>query len=449
MDSSSKNMNFTLNTRNNFMNTTGESQCQWPDDESVLKVMMNESRLRTDEKYCGFDNNFGDSWIYPTNLPIRNYQFNITRAALFKNTLVVLPTGLGKTFIAAVVMYNIYRWYPTGKVIFMAPTRPLVNQQIEACRKIMGMPLSDIAEMTGKQNKKARHELWHSKRIFFATPQVVQSDINDNEQEFPFNDIKLLVIDEAHKAKGRYAYTEVVQSMIARNPYFRILALSATPGRRIEDVAEIVRNLYISHIELRWENSVDVISYTHKKNVKTIVVLLGEELKKIKDEFIEIIDPYIRNLIDNGVLSGSVQNISRGWLIMEQKRYREMSIHHKHPNHATVSTDLSICISLYHALELLERHGIRVFLNFFDDNSSDNSKNTSGNGKSEKFFVAMNPRLKKFLDDLRQKAGPNPFLISDQTMTNGQIARIPEDLDFGHPKFEMTKKFLMEHFEVS
>ncbi len=33
-------------------------------------------------------------------------------AALLANTLVCLPTGLGKTLIAAVVMYNFSRWFP-------------------------------------------------------------------------------------------------------------------------------------------------------------------------------------------------------------------------------------------------------------------------------------------------------------------------------------------------
>ena len=98
----------------------------------------------------GFDLETGNVWIYPTNYPIRNYQYDIVKEALFKNTLVTLPTGLGKTFIAAVVMYNFYRWYPQGKVIFMAPTKPLVAQQIEACFNIMGIPQSDTAEMTGK-----------------------------------------------------------------------------------------------------------------------------------------------------------------------------------------------------------------------------------------------------------------------------------------------------------
>lgn len=46
-------------------------------------------------------------------------------------------------------MYNFYRWYPHGKIIFMAPTRPLVKQQIEACYNIMAIPESVTAELTG------------------------------------------------------------------------------------------------------------------------------------------------------------------------------------------------------------------------------------------------------------------------------------------------------------
>ena len=60
--------------------------------------------------------------------------------------------GMGKTFIAAVVMYNFYRWYPTSKIIFLAPTKPLVAQQIEACFNIMGIPQSHTMEMTGKND---------------------------------------------------------------------------------------------------------------------------------------------------------------------------------------------------------------------------------------------------------------------------------------------------------
>ena len=62
------------------------------------------------EDLPGFDVSAGSTWIYPSNMSHRKYQYEIVESCLFKNTLVCLPTGLGKTFIAAVVMYNFYRY---------------------------------------------------------------------------------------------------------------------------------------------------------------------------------------------------------------------------------------------------------------------------------------------------------------------------------------------------
>ena len=55
-------------------------------------------------------------WLYPGNLPLREYQYRISRTCLFHNTLVCLPTGLGKTLIAAVLILNYLRWFPEGLV---------------------------------------------------------------------------------------------------------------------------------------------------------------------------------------------------------------------------------------------------------------------------------------------------------------------------------------------
>lgn len=97
----------------------------------------------------GFDLSAGNVWIYPTNYPVREYQYAMVHTSLLHNTLVCLPTGLGKTFIGAVLMYNFYRWYPSAKIVFMAPTKPLVAQQIEACFRVMGIPQEHMVEMTG------------------------------------------------------------------------------------------------------------------------------------------------------------------------------------------------------------------------------------------------------------------------------------------------------------
>lgn len=56
--------------------------------DDPLKSKTNASSLRTDQNYDGFDSTMGDSWIYPTNYPVRQYQYNISHASLFKNTLV-------------------------------------------------------------------------------------------------------------------------------------------------------------------------------------------------------------------------------------------------------------------------------------------------------------------------------------------------------------------------
>lgn len=54
--------------------------------------------------------------MYPAGVPERGYQLSIIRTALLNNTLVCLPTGLGKTLIAAVVMYNFTRWFPEARL---------------------------------------------------------------------------------------------------------------------------------------------------------------------------------------------------------------------------------------------------------------------------------------------------------------------------------------------
>ena len=75
-------------------------------------------------------------------------------------------------------MYNFYRWYPQGKVVFMAPTKPLVAQQIQACYKVMGIPQQDMVEMTGSVAVTKRGDSWNSKRVFFLTPQVMSNDLS-------------------------------------------------------------------------------------------------------------------------------------------------------------------------------------------------------------------------------------------------------------------------------
>jgi len=115
--------------------------------------------------------------IYPLNQPKRDYQFNIGETSLFENTLVARLPGL-ETCVAGVVMLNCesarllrvilrphtfcgvsLRWFPEGKVIFVAPSKPLVSQQIDACHKTCGYTRPGRRRMTGEITKPNRARL--------------------------------------------------------------------------------------------------------------------------------------------------------------------------------------------------------------------------------------------------------------------------------------------------
>lgn len=71
--------------------------------------------------------------------------------------------------------------------------------------------------------------------------------------------------DEAHHATGDYSYNKVVRFLMAKNPHFRLLALTATPGNNVEAIQRLIDGLHISRIEIRNENSLDLKPYLFEK----------------------------------------------------------------------------------------------------------------------------------------------------------------------------------------
>jgi Fanconi anemia group M protein len=242
-------------------------------------------------------------WVFPIHqeYPVRDYQLEMSETAVLCNTLVSLPTGLGKTLIASVVLYNFYRWFPTGKVIFLAPTLPLVNQQVKACYDIMGIPAADTALLTGKVAAKDRQNLWNERRVFFCTPQTVQRDIDSGR--CPAKRVVCVVFDEAHKASGSYAYTQVVEQLEAAGARYRILGLSATPGTGIKQIQEVVTVLRIQKVEARLEDDPSVKKYVHERHSEIITVQQGSAVTNIERMLNDLIAPLLERLRNSNGLA--------------------------------------------------------------------------------------------------------------------------------------------------
>ncbi|KAI4504437.1 hypothetical protein M0802_000908 [Mischocyttarus mexicanus] len=385
--------------------------------------------ISTDLETTGFDLSAGKTWIYPENYPIRKYQYNIVKKALFFNTLVCLPTGLGKTFIAAVVMYNFWRWYPRGKIVFLAPTKPLVAQQIDACYNMMGIPSIESIELTGNVNHKARETAWFKKRVFFATPQVFHNDLENNI--IPSELVKCVVIDEAHKALGKHSYCECIRILSQKNRYFRVLALSATPGNKIANVHQVVQSLCISHIELRDETSPDIMPYVNQRKTDIILVPLGDELEKFKDKYINIMDHHVKFLINCNVIRGQTANISKGKIFMILREFQKTP--NQSGNNNQIKKALNILLTMYHAYELMIRHGLRAFYKFYQNHS-------------DKFWMNSEIQLQELITEVQTYLGPFP---DPQLFINGNIPEIPNNLVFGHNKFLKLKELLLHHFKMA
>ena len=252
------------------------------------------------------------TYVYPGQLIRRDYQYQITRDALITNSLVCLPTGLGKTLIAAVVMYNFYRWFPQGKVVFLAPTRPLVDQQKAACRDMCGIPTEETCTLMGSTKKDehgTRRTFWETKRVFFCTPQTMENDIASCV--CPADKVVCLVIDEAHRAKGKQAYCGVVRMLWDRNVSFRLLALTATPGHGIDDVQQVVKNLNIGRIDFRSDKDSDVQKHTHHRSIQLETVKATRAINEVQDMLRDVLRPMLKQLVAAGGLATEGVKMSR------------------------------------------------------------------------------------------------------------------------------------------
>ncbi|KAK6505432.1 3'-5' DNA helicase [Arthrobotrys musiformis] len=372
------------------------------------------------------DREAAKTWIYPTNVSHRDYQFNITKRALFTNVLVALPTGLGKTFIAATVMYNWYRWAPESQIIFMAPTKPLVAQQVDACHKIVGIPKSDTCLLTGHVSPGHRADYWNEKRLFFLTPQTLETDLTSGRCD-P-KKIVLIVVDEAHRATGEYAYCKVIRYIRRFNNSFRVMALTATPGSKVESVQEVITSLGVARTEIRTEESIDIRQYIHQREIQLEKFPLTDEITMIRDLFGKSLKPMLKRLNDMKVCYITDPSNLTAFALTEARKKYFVSPAARAAPPALKGSILSLFAtlsSLAYGYELLLYHGIRPFYDYIVEFQNDRTSKSSGGGKAvsalfqDKQFLSMMNRCRALTNE-------NEFL--------------------GHPKLDYLCGTILRHF---
>jgi Fanconi anemia group M protein len=295
----------------------------------------------------------------------RDYQRRFVERALEANTLAVLPTALGKTVIAELVAAELLHRHPGCRILFMAPTKPLALQHRESVLKHLKLREDEVAAVTGETATRA--SVWSNSRVRFvtATPQTVWNDYRNGLVRL--EEFALLILDECHRSRSRYAYTRLAEEYIRRCPYPLILALTASPGSEEDKVVEVIKNLWIEQVVWMSEEDEDVSKYIPGIRVGWVRVKLPAEYEMIRDEIKRMIESVISKLRESGLLRMPIEAVNRKVLVGLMNRIRaEIDSGVKGPN-IHYMTLLSAALSLYHAQELIESQHVYSLKHYLEE----------------------------------------------------------------------------------
>jgi len=356
--------------------------------------------------------------IWPKTVEFRLYQKRMADVASERNTLVILPTALGKTVISAIVAANILCDYRDVKVLVMAPTRPLVLQHRNTFLRLLKLRERDTALLTGETPPEYRKIIWEGEaRIVFSTPQVVRNDLL--EHRVSLENYGLLVFDECHRAVKEYAYTDIAQFYVSQAKYPLILGMTASPGSDLNRILDVCRNLYVERVEYRSEEDPDVKPYIQPIEIEWKRVNLPKEYVEIRFQIRSMLDRRVNWLCDKGIIKRKLEYVTRRSLIEAGNELRfmlEESIEEERGQIFTAIINQSLALTLFHMLELLETQGLHT--------------------------------LKKFLDKVELEKGEKrsyAILISD--MEYRKLKASVENVSTEHPKAELLKQIVKEQVE--
>lgn len=290
------------------------------------------------------------------NFEPRLYQETILATASLNNTLVVLPTGMGKTNIFLMLAAKRLRQYPDSRILLLGPTRPLIDQYYRVFTESFDIPEEKMAVFTGMVPPEKREELWKRARIVFSTPQGMENDVLSNRIDL--SNVSLLGFDEAHRAVGNYSYVWIAKRYSSRARFPRIIGMTASPGSTLEKIEEVCKNLSIEEIEVRTEEDPDVKPYIQELNIEWATVTLPESFMKVHKYLTSCLSSKIAALAKLGVSTGRLKMTRTEMLGLQRQVQARLSMGERDFTLMRASSLLAEAMKVEHALGLIESQGI-------------------------------------------------------------------------------------------
>jgi ERCC4-related helicase len=360
--------------------------------------------------------------IWPHTIEFRLYQKNIAKTALKQNTLVILPTALGKTVISAITAADMLYLYPNAKILVMAPTRPLVLQHRRRFHHFLKLRSRDTVLLTGTTPPNQRKPLWDSNiKVYFTTPQVVRNDLASSR--LSLKNFSLLIFDESHRAVKNYAYTAIAKQYLASGFYPLILGLTASPGSDSQRILDVCTNLYIEHVEHRSEEDIDVVPYLQPIHIEWKQVTLPFEYAQIDHQINRMLHRRLSWLYINRLLKRRPEYATKSMVIALGTELRSLLNETAEEERGRIYSAIinqSMALTLYHMKELLETQG----------------------------FHALTPFLKKIDGEQTQKKSYKR-LVNEPEYKNIHARVVDIPCPPHHPKVPLMKQLVLHQLQTN
>jgi ERCC4-related helicase/ERCC4-type nuclease len=350
--------------------------------------------------------------LEPGFIEQRRYQLELADDARDAHTLVCLPTGLGKTTVSLLVTAD--RLHEVGgTALFLAPTKPLVQQHADFYREALTIPDDEITVFTGEVRPDDRAALWDESRIVIATPQVVENDLIGGR--ISLSDVTHCTFDECHRATGDYAYVYIAERYHADADSPLVTGMSASPGGDEEAILTVCENLGLSEVAVMTEDDADVAAYTHDTEVEWERVTLPEPVLEIRDAINEVITDRLGQLKELGVTNKTSPDLSQRDLNRMRGELQDLIDADQSEGYEGMSIHAEV-MKLRRAVELAETQSVESLRRYFERQR--NAARASGASKASQRLVSE-PKVREAM-------------------------RKAEDFDDLHPKFRQTRVLLAQ-----
>ncbi|XP_077966520.1 antiviral innate immune response receptor RIG-I-like isoform X2 [Styela clava] len=293
------------------------------------------------------DSSFSANQASESTLILRNYQKELAEQALAgHNSLIIAPTGSGKTAVANEIIKHHLKEENSKSVLFFVSKTTLALQRFYYFKKY----LQDLSEREivyllgvntancpiGANMKKAK--------LTVLTPQILINELGRKKSFISFNDISLMIFDECHNATGRHPYKIIMEMLYdfqiknENPPIIQVVGMTASPdvgkGKTREKVFDnligLLANLNITQCPSIVErNTEELKQHQNEIDESYIKVPIEDDLftKKIL-KAIQLIENQIR---EEGVIGSGKNQVEEPPVDKTKQKYEQWTvqlIHH-------------------------------------------------------------------------------------------------------------------------